>query len=256
MKDLKDFTILITGGASGNGFGIAQVCIEYFKTIVLVDLDEKNLDIAKKKLLEGHPNKVVDTFICDLSKIYQINLLISQLKKNYLKIDSIVNNAGITLSSNDEESLESKIEKWNKTLQVNLTATYYLVEGIKGIIPNNSGTIINISSLNSTMAFPDNPAYMASKGGVRQLTQSFAIDLGKRGIRANAIAPGYFKTKMTELSWKDFAKRNDRSSRTILNRWGEPKELGGLVCFLASDLSSYITGQEIYVDGGWSIKGL
>ena len=128
--------------------------------------------------------------------------------------------------------------------------------GLKNNIPDNIGTIINITSLNSSLAFPDNPSYMASKGGLRQLTMSLATDLANREIRVNCIAPGYFKTNMTKKSWNDLKKREERSSRTLLNRWGLPVELGGTVCFLASNISSYITGQEIYVDGGWSIKGL
>ncbi len=256
MYDLKNFTILITGGASGNGFGIAEVCIKYFERLILVDIDKSGLEKAKKKLCKENPHKRVDIYFCDLSKIEKIDLLLKKLHKNYKKIDSIVNNAGISLSLDDNEQIKSKLDKWNKTLQVNLTAPYYLVEGIKDIIPDNSGSIINITSLNSTLAFPNNPSYMASKGGMRQLTLSLSADLGKRNIRVNAIAPGYFKTNMTKASWDDLTKRKERSSRTILNRWGDSKELGGLVCFLASNLSAYITGQEIYIDGGWSIKGL
>ena len=256
MKDLKDHTILITGAANGNGFGISEVCCEYFRNLILVDIDKDGLRKAKNKLSMKNPDKKIDTFCCDLSQMKDIDLLIKNLYENYSKIETIVNNAGISLSLNQEDSLSSKLEKWNRTLQINLTAPYYLIEGLKDLIPNDTGSIINITSLNSSLAFPDNPSYMASKGGMRQLTLSFATDLGNRNIRVNAIAPGYFKTNMTKASWDDLSKREQRSSRTILNRWGESQELGGIVCFLASNLSSYITGQEICVDGGWSIKGL
>ena len=97
---------------------------------------------------------------------------------------------------------------------------------------------------------------MSSKGGLRQLTLSFAKDLSSRGIRVNAIAPGYIKTNMTLKSWENLETREARTNRTMLGRWGEPSDLGGTVCFLASNISSYITGQEIYIDGGWSSKGL
>jgi len=118
------------------------------------------------------------------------------------------------------------------------------------------GSIINITSLNAELAFPGNPAYMASKGALRQLTRSAAYDLAPYGIRANNIAPGYIKTAMTEKSYNNQQLYEARQSRTILGRWGTPGDLAGAAIFLASNASSYITGQDLYVDGGWNIKGL
>ena len=118
------------------------------------------------------------------------------------------------------------------------------------------GSIINITSLNAELAFPDNPAYMSFKGALRQLTKSAALDLGQHNIRVNGVGPGYFKTEMTRASWEDKEKFEARKERTVLKRWGEPEDLVGVCVFLASDASAYITGQNIYVDGGWSIKGL
>ena len=106
------------------------------------------------------------------------------------------------------------------------------------------------------MAFPDNPAYVSSKTALAGLTRSMALDYGKYNIRVNSVAPGYINTDMTSRSWKDIDMREKRSSRTILNRWGKPEEVANAVIFLSSDLSSYITGQALFVDGGWSIKGL
>ena len=119
-----------------------------------------------------------------------------------------------------------------------------------------SGSIINITSLNSDLAFPDNPAYVSSKGALKQLTKSTAYDFGKYGVRANNIAPGYMLTSMTQKSWSDPNKRKQRSERSILNRWGKPEDLAGAVIFLSSHASNFITGQDIFVDGGWSIKGI
>ena len=118
------------------------------------------------------------------------------------------------------------------------------------------GSIINITSLNSELAFPDNPAYVTFKGALKQMTKSFALDLGKHGIRCNNIGPGYIRTNMTKQSWSDPIRRKQREDKTALGRWGKPSDLCGVVIFLASDASGYITGQDIYVDGGWMIKGL
>jgi len=119
-----------------------------------------------------------------------------------------------------------------------------------------SGIIINITSLNAEFAFPNNPAYVSFKGALKQLTKSLALDLGKFGIRVNNIGPGYFHTNMTKKSWASKGLKKQREEKTILGRWGEPKDLAGIIIFLTSKSSSYITGQDIYVDGGWSAKGL
>ena len=117
-----------------------------------------------------------------------------------------------------------------------------------------SGVIINITSINAEFAFPNNPAYIYTKGGLKQLTKSLAVDLGKYNIRVNNVGPGYIKTNMTKQGWKK--NRKQIEDRTILGRWGEPEDLVGTIVFLLSSASSYITGQDIYVDGGYLTKGL
>ena len=116
------------------------------------------------------------------------------------------------------------------------------------------GSIINITSLNAELAFPDNPAYVAFKGGLKQLTKSLALDLGKYNIRVNNLGPGYIRTNMTKKGWANNRKKIEE--KTILGRWGEPKDLVGTIIFLLSNASSYITGQDIYVDGGYLVNGL
>jgi len=170
------------------------------------------------------------------------------------KIDILVNNAGISYS---EDTLSYPDEMWDYTHSVNLKAPYKLSKLVsRYMIKGGGGSIINITSLNSELAFPNNPAYVASKGALKQLTKSFALDLGKFNIRCNNVGPGYMKTEMNKVSWKDLEKRKARSNKTVLGRWGDPEDLSGLVVFLSSDASSYITGQDIYVDGGWLIKGI
>mgnify|MGYP006194349185 FL=1 len=131
------------------------------------------------------------------------------------------------------------------------------------MMKNNKGSIINITSLNSEMAFPNNPAYPATEGGLKMLTKSFAYELGKYNVRVNNIGPGYFKTefhkqdgRLDKLNWEDENILKERSAKTLLGRWGEPSDIEGLAVFLCSDCSSYITGQDIYVDGGWLTKGI
>jgi gluconate 5-dehydrogenase len=121
---------------------------------------------------------------------------------------------------------------------------------------HNSGSIINITSINSIIGFPGNPGYVASKGGLRMLTKALSIDLANRGIRVNAIMLGYFRTTMTASSYADLTLRSKRLKQMVIQRYGEPKEVVGAAIFLASEASSYITGQDICIDGGWTAKGM
>ena len=130
------------------------------------------------------------------------------------------------------------------------------VEDSKIMMEKKSGVIINITSINAEFAFPNNPAYQATKAGLKQLTKSLALDLAKFGIRVNSIGPGYFRTSMTKKSWDNLKRRKEIQECTMLKRWGVPKDLEGIIIFLSSDASSYITGQDIYVDGGWTAKGM
>ena len=168
------------------------------------------------------------------------------------KIDGLVNCAGITKGNT---IFKYKELDWEDTYKVNLKAPYILSRMVaEKMLVNGGGSIINITSLSSELGFPNNPAYVSSKGGLKQLTRSLAVDLGRYNIRVNNIGPGYIKTNMTKNGWKENRKKIEE--RTILGRWGEPEDLVGAAIFLLSDASSYVTGQDIYVDGGYLAKGL
>ena len=121
---------------------------------------------------------------------------------------------------------------------------------------NNHGSIINITSINAELGFPSNPSYIASKGALKMLSKSLAKDWGKYGIRVNNLGPGYISTKMTKKSFKDKKANLLRKKHTLLNRWGTTNDLVGPAIFLASDSSKYVTGHDLYVDGGWLANGL
>jgi len=152
---------------------------------------------------------------------------------------------------------EYQDQDWDMTHRINLYAPYKIMQKVsKSMVLKKAGSIINITSLAAELGFPGNPAYVAFKGALKQLTKAVACDLSGSGVRVNSIGPGYIKTNMTKKSWDNIELRNKRTSRTILERWGEPNDLVGLIIFLSSDASSYITGQEFYIDGGWIAKGL
>ena len=252
LFSLKDKVALVTGAANGNGKAIAKGIAKAGAEVLLVDVDPSVRDLSYDLNQQG--NRCF-AYVCDLSNKKDVDNLIKQVRNDHKNISVLINNAGVTFG---QDVLEYSDDSWDKTYKINLLAPYKLSQGIAKIMVDNKtkGSIINITSLNSEMAFPDNPAYVASKGALKQLTKSFALDLGKYDIRCNNIGPGYMKTNMTKGSWSDLNKRKDRQNRTSLGRWGDPDDLCGAVIFLSSNASSYITGQDIYVDGGWLIKGL
>ena len=197
LFSLKNEIAVVTGGARGNGKAITEALLKAGATVVIVDQLKNELT----RTLKSFKKLKFDCyeFNCDITNKHQILKLKNFIKKKFNRIDILVNNAGFT-SNNELLTYPDKI--WEKTYQTNLKAPYELSK-IFGpfMIKQKSGVIINITSLNSELAFPDNPAYITFKGALKQLSKSLALDLGRYGIRVNNIGPGYFKTKMTEKSW-------------------------------------------------------
>ena len=242
-------SVLITGAANGNGKAMAYAFGNAGSQLYLVDIDHKNLAIVANDI-EKQTNSIVHRAVVDLSVPKEVNKF---LDKNN-NFDVVINNAGVSHSNHLFDYQDSD---WDSTYKVNLYAPYKIIQKVsKSMSQKKSGSIINITSLGAEVGFPDNPAYVAFKGALKQLTKAAASDLSTYGVRVNSIGPGYFKTNITVKSWEDERLRQDRTDRSMLGRWGEPKDLIGVVIFLASDASSYITGQEFYVDGGWLAKGL
>ena len=237
LFSLRGKVAIVTGASRGNGKAIADGFALAGATVYNLDIIED--DNAKVKFVN-----------CDITKDQDLEYNVDMIIKNEGRIDILVNNAGITRSSYSDAS-------WDDTYRVNLRAPFVLsrlvLEHMKSL---SSGTIINITSLNSELAFPDNPAYVSFKGALKQFTKSISLDFGSHGIRANNIGPGYMRTKMTEKSWNNEDSNKQRRDKTTLGRWGTPEDLIGASIFLASDASNYVTGQDIYVDGGWLTKGL
>lgn len=176
------------------------------------------------------------------------------VEREHVSLSCLVNVAGITMPN--EQNIMND-DAFDKTLAVNLKATYWLAQmAFNAMKQNQRGSIVNITSISGLMGFPNNPSYAASKGGLEALTRALAVDFGKYNVRVNNIAPGYFMTDMTAQSYADEAMQQKRTERTILARWGNPKELIGPTLFLASEQSSYVTGTTLVVDGGWTAKGL
>jgi len=232
---------VVTGAAKGNGKVIADSLENSGATVIRVDL-LKSVTTANGKCFVG---EVTDELL-----IKEVFTYCSKQKFDELLL---INNAGVTYPSEPPYPRHN----WDKTLSVNLTAPYQWIEQLMPLfVEAKSGSIINITSLAAELAFPNNPAYIASKGGLKMLTKYYAKSLGKYKIRVNNIGPGYIRTDMTKGSFSDKSTRKNREEHTFLGRWGEPQDVANACLFLCSDESKYITGQDIYVDGGWTANGL
>lgn len=239
---LSGKNVLVTGGSRGNGEGIALGMLEYHANVVVFDLRKGN-------------HEDINYIELDLTDKERMTVAFGQASMEYGPFDVLVNNAGVTFASPSEEY---DLEKWDKTISINLTTPFLMSQlfARELIKIGKPGSIINITSLGAEFGFPENPAYCASKGGLKQLTKALAYDWAQYGIRVNNVGPGYMHTNMTDKSYNNPPMHEERLRHMMIKRWGKPEDLVGACVFLASSMSSYITGQDIYVDGGWTAKGL
>lgn len=235
---------LVTGASRGIGNAIAQGLFEAGSIVYGIGRSSK----------ENVKDVFFEYFECDVSDSEKIKDLVYFIYNKHGRIDILVNAAGITIPNElDIKSLDS----FKKTININLISVFdFSCIVIPYMLRNNHGVIINVTSIGAALGFPGNPAYVASKGGLAAMTRAFARDYGNQGIRINNIVPGYVRTAMTQVSHSDLKLREARAERTMLGRWGEVSDLVGAAVFLASPASSYITGTDIVVDGGWMSKGL
>jgi glucose 1-dehydrogenase len=235
---LKDKICIITGGASGIGAACAHVFAREGAKVVVADIHT--------------PTETVDALYveADVSTKTGAERLVSTTLKRHGRIDVLLNNAGITHAA---DFLDLAEEDFDRVLRVNLKGMFLCGQAVarEMVKAQTRGTIINMSSVNAVLAIPNQVPYVVSKGGVNQLTKVMAMGLAAHGIRVNGIGPG---TIATELAKKAVlgseAAKTKVMSRTPMGRLGEPEEVANVALFLASDESSYLTGQTIYPDGG------
>ncbi len=246
---LEGQTALITGSGRGIGKGLATAMAKAGADIVVVDIIEENT-YKTVEFLESNAGTKAYPYVADLSKIDMIPQYMQDILGDCGKIDILVNNAGIQVR---KPALDFTLEEWNSVITIHLTTSFAMAHAIvPGMIERGGGKIINIASLNCVMAVPNIIAYTAAKSGVAGLTRSMAVEWTQYNIRANAIGPGFTRTKLTEKLFQDPVKTKWVMDRIPMKRLVDPEnDLGYVAVFLASDASSYLTGQIMYVDGGW-----
>ncbi|WP_124553140.1 SDR family oxidoreductase [Methylophilus methylotrophus] len=241
---LEGRVAIVTGASRGIGLAIAEG---------LVNAGAIVYGLGRTAVYANNDSKV-EYIQCDVTNAKQFNDIVESIHKKHQQIHILVNAAGITMPARSEQTPS---DTFLQTITTNLTAVYECCRIVSPFMQASQyGSIINVTSIGSLQGFPGNPGYIASKGGLASLTRALAVDYGSKGIRVNNLVPGYIRTQMTEASYQDPAKNQARASRTLLGRWGESTELIGAAIFLASSASSYVTGTDLIVDGGWIVKGL
>lgn len=251
MQDKKEWfeqfslsgkTAVVVGASRGIGFALADALATAGARVVAVARSQQPDQAFLNK---------VNYITADMAE--HSELLFSEIAGLYGSIHILVNCLGISRSmgSNSAENLVN----FKETVQLNLVTPYACCLAAQPFMPRGA-SIINVTSIGSVLGFPHNPGYVAAKGGLRMMTKALAVDYGPLGIRVNALAPGYIHTDMTAKSFADPVEHKRRQNHTCLDRWGSVEDLIGATIFLASDASAYISGQDIFVDGGWTAKGL
>jgi gluconate 5-dehydrogenase len=240
LFSLEGKVALVTGASRGIGHALADG---------LAAAGAKTIGVARSTTAEPFSQQVAYVS-ADVRE--DAEAIVARAIDGFGALDILVNAAGVSLPTTGPDAA---LAAFDQTLDVNLRAAFALSVAAAKVMRDGSA-IINVTSVGAHAGFPDNPGYVAAKGGLRSLTQALAVDLGPRGIRVNALAPGYIRSDMTAGSYADPEMNEGRRRRTCLGRWGEPEDIVGGCVFLASDASRYMTGQSLIIDGGWLAKGL
>ncbi len=246
-KRLEGKVALVTGGARGRGREIALLFAKEGADIAICDV---NLEVAQatQKEIEDLGRRAA-SFATDVTVLKQVEEMVNLILDNLKHIDILVNNAGIT---RDNLLLRMSEDDWDKVLAVNLKGVFNCTKAVsRPMIKQRSGRIINIASIIGIMGNAGQANYAASKGGIISFTKSIARELASRNVNANAVAPGFIQTAMTDKLTQD--QRSAMLANIPLNRLGVPQDVAQACLFLASAESAYVTGQTIVVDGGMSL---
>ena len=241
---------VVTGAGRGIGKAIAKALAASRAGVVVCDID---LDAAARVAgeIESSGGKALPAN-ADVRIRSEIEQMVQKGTQEFGGIQILVNNAGVVLRKPAEEITE---EEWDKVIDINLKGTFLCAQTVgKAMIQRGEGgRIINIASIMGGVALPPRAAYCASKGGIIALTKDLAAEWAKYGVTVNTISPGWTVTEMTQAYFSQEEVRGFLLERIPLNRLGKPEDIANLAVFLASEYSGYITGQAIFVDGGWTI---
>lgn len=246
LFSLSGKTALITGSSRGLGLGFATVLGQAGAKVVLNGVNTETLDASVRRLRSSGLDAHGSAF--SVTSRAEVTAAVERMEAEVGPIDILVNNAGIQRRHPAEEFPEAEFDD---VIAINLKGAFIVAQAVvRGMIARKSGKIINICSLQSELGRQNITPYAASKGGLKMMTRGMAVEWARHNIQANGIGPGYFSTEMTKALVDDEKFSAWLCGRTPADRWGKPEELYGTLLLLASEASSFINGQIIYVDGG------
>lgn len=240
-------TALVTGAGRGLGRAMALALAEVGANVVVTARSADAIEETANQIRAlGRKALAVEA---DVTAEADLDRLVERALGEFGRVDVLVNNVGTTARHPAEEF---PLDEWDKVMAVNVRSVFSLTNRVvRSMKETGGGRIVNIASLLSEIGVALIPPYAASKGAIRQMTKAWAVEWAKYNIRVNAIGPGYMRTEMTETLYHDPERYNRVMNRVAIKRWGTPEDMKGAVVFLASKASAYVTGQVLYVDGGW-----
>ena len=247
--DLTGRVAMVTGSTRGLGENSAMALAKAGADVAVCGRnteDLKRVSDAIKALGRDSAG-----FVLDVTSKKSVHEGVDRILQRFVKIDILMNNAGL---NHREPVIDYPEEAWDLVISTNLKGYFLVTQAVAPhMLERGYGKIINMSSILGKIALPNQLAYASAKGGVVQMTKVMALEWAKQGIRVNAIGPTYFETEMVTPIRNDPERFNFINERTPMGRWGYLPEMEGLVIFLAAPASDFITGQTIYIDGGWTI---
>ncbi|WML39676.1 3-oxoacyl-ACP reductase family protein [Neobacillus sp. OS1-2] len=244
---LRNKTAIVTGGNRGLGRSIALALAKAGAELVVVGRDQNRNEEVVQEIKNLGRNAM--GFSVDLSRINSIQQFVQNVQESFGTIDILVNNAGVSATN---FALDITEEEWDKVMNVNVKSLFFCSQAVaKAMKQQGGGKIINVSSVVGAVGDVGISPYTASKAAVINLTKSLALEWARFGIRVNAIGPAYIETEMNKEELRNEKVRNKIISKTPMKRLGLPEEITGAILLLASDAGSFITGQTIFIDGGW-----
>lgn len=246
LFSVRDQVVLVSGGSRGIGKAIADGFAQRGAKVVITGRDKSNLEKTSRELPGGKARAMV----CDVADVKAIDALVENVLSDFGRIDTLINVAGVNRRMPSERLTEAD---YDFIVNINLKGAVFLSLAVgRAMLKRGKGNQINISSLNQFSPLKGVMPYAVSKAGMGHMTRSLALEWGDRGIRVNAIAPGFVLTDLTKKLWSQPKMQEWGMANTPLKRLGQPSDMIGAAIFLASEASAWMTGQILFVDGGFS----